>query len=49
MLFRSKYFNIGRLGRDQVADYARRKHLSVADVERWLVSNLGYDPARTTA
>jgi 5-methyltetrahydrofolate--homocysteine methyltransferase len=40
----AKYFNVGRLGRDQIEDYARRKATSVSDVERWLVSNLGYDP-----
>jgi 5-methyltetrahydrofolate--homocysteine methyltransferase len=38
----AKYFNVGRLGRDQVDDYARRKGMSVADVERWLAANLGY-------
>jgi 5-methyltetrahydrofolate--homocysteine methyltransferase len=40
----SRYFNIGRIGRDQVEDYARRKGMSVADLERWLAPNLGYDP-----
>ncbi len=38
----SKYFNIGRLGRDQVEDYAKRKGMSVADMERWLGPSLGY-------
>ncbi len=41
---KAKYFSVGRLGQDQVEDYARRKGMSVADVERWLQSNLGYDP-----
>ncbi|HLV64795.1 MAG TPA: methionine synthase, partial [Polyangiaceae bacterium] len=36
------YFNVGRIGKDQVEDYARRKNMAVADVERWLSSNLGY-------
>jgi 5-methyltetrahydrofolate--homocysteine methyltransferase len=41
---RSQYFVVGRLGRDQVEDYARRKRISVAEAERWLAPNLGYDP-----
>ena len=40
----SQYFQLGRIDRDQVHDYARRKGVSVADVERWLLPNLGYDP-----
>jgi 5-methyltetrahydrofolate--homocysteine methyltransferase len=40
----SHYFNVGALARDQIEDYARRKGMSVAAVERWLVSNLAYDP-----
>ncbi|WP_261557679.1 methionine synthase [Frankia tisae] len=40
----SKYFTVGRIGRDQVADYARRRGLGVGDVERWLRPNLAYDP-----
>jgi 5-methyltetrahydrofolate--homocysteine methyltransferase len=40
----SKYFTVGRLGRDQVEDYAARRHLPVAEVERWLRPNLAYDP-----
>ncbi len=39
------YFTVGRIDRDQVGDYARRKHASVAEIERWLAPNLGYDPA----
>jgi len=38
----SQYFVVGRLGRDQVADYARRKGWTVAQAERWLAPNLGY-------
>ncbi|MGE0556723.1 MAG: methionine synthase [Burkholderiales bacterium] len=41
----SQYFAIGKIDRDQVADYARRKGVSVADAERWLAPVLGYDPA----
>ncbi len=40
----SRYFAVGRIGRDQVEDYARRKGMSVAGVERWLSSNLAYAP-----
>ncbi len=39
----ARYFAVGKIGRDQVEDYARRKQLPVATVERWLASNLGYD------
>ena len=40
----SKYFAVGRIGRDQVEDYAARKGWSVAEAERWLSPNLGYLP-----
>jgi 5-methyltetrahydrofolate--homocysteine methyltransferase len=40
----AKYFNVGRIGRDQVESYAARKGVAVEDVERWLVPNLSYDP-----
>jgi 5-methyltetrahydrofolate--homocysteine methyltransferase len=40
----SQYFVVGRLGPDQVADYARRKGWSVPEAERWLSPNLGYEP-----
>jgi 5-methyltetrahydrofolate--homocysteine methyltransferase len=39
----SRYFTVGRLGRDQVADYAARRGMPLADVERWLRPNLGYE------
>jgi len=38
------YFGVGRIGRDQAADYARRKGLTLRETERWLASNLAYDP-----
>src|SRR5262249_62040810 len=41
----ARYFTVGRLGDDQVASYARRKGESVERVERWLASNLAYEPA----
>ncbi len=40
----ARYFSLGKIGRDQVADYARRKGMSVAEVERWLGPNLNYEP-----
>jgi 5-methyltetrahydrofolate--homocysteine methyltransferase len=40
----SRYIVVGRIDRDQVADYARRKGMSIAAVERWLAPNLGYEP-----
>jgi 5-methyltetrahydrofolate--homocysteine methyltransferase len=40
----SRYFAVGKIGRDQVENYAARKGMSVAEVERWLAPNLGYEP-----
>ena len=40
----SRYFTIGRLGRDQVIDYAKRSQTPLAEMERWLSPSLGYDP-----
>ncbi|NUO34132.1 MAG: methionine synthase, partial [Dermatophilaceae bacterium] len=40
----SQYFVVGRLGRDQVQDYADRKGWTLAEAERWLSANLAYDP-----
>nr|WP_245889354.1 methionine synthase [Knoellia remsis] len=40
----SQYFVVGRLGRDQVEDYAQRKGWTLAEAERWLSPNLGYLP-----
>ena len=40
----SRYFGVGKIGRDQVADYAERKAMSIAEAERWLAPNLSYDP-----
>ncbi len=40
----SQYFVVGRLARDQVEEYARRKGWTLAEAERWLAPNLGYDP-----
>ncbi|WP_233617576.1 MULTISPECIES: methionine synthase [Actinomadura] len=41
----SRYFTVGRIGRDQVEDYAARRGLPLAEVERWLAPNLAYDPS----
>jgi 5-methyltetrahydrofolate--homocysteine methyltransferase len=40
----SRYFAVGKLGRDQIEDYAKRKGMSVAEVEKWLGPYLQYDP-----
>ena len=41
----SQYFGVGKIGRDQVEDYAKRKGMTVDEVQRWLSSNLDYQPA----
>ena len=41
----AKYFAVGKLGRDQIADLAQRKPMPLAEVERWLGPWLNYDPA----
>jgi 5-methyltetrahydrofolate--homocysteine methyltransferase len=40
----SRYFTVGRISRDQVADYARRRNMELQAAERWLRPNLAYDP-----
>jgi 5-methyltetrahydrofolate--homocysteine methyltransferase len=45
----AKYFNVGRIDRDQLESYAKRKGMSEEDAERWLASNLAYDPAAMAA
>ncbi len=40
----AKYFAVGKIGRDQIEDYARRKPMDLRVVERWLAPNLSYDP-----
>ena len=39
----ARYFAVGRIGRDQVDDYAARKHVPVEEAERWLRQNLAYE------
>jgi len=45
----ARYFSIGRIGRDQVEDYAARKGIDLGEAERWLGPVLGYTPAREPA
>jgi 5-methyltetrahydrofolate--homocysteine methyltransferase len=45
----SKYFAVGKLGRDQVLDYHLRKGMTLQEIERWLGPYLNYDPPKTTA
>jgi 5-methyltetrahydrofolate--homocysteine methyltransferase len=40
----ARYFAVGKLGKDQVADYAQRKGMSLSEIERWLGPNLAYEP-----
>ena len=40
----AKYFAVGKIGKDQVADYAQRKQMDLRTVERWLTPNLNYEP-----
>jgi 5-methyltetrahydrofolate--homocysteine methyltransferase len=44
----AKYFNVGRIGRDQAESYAARKGMPLHEVERWLGPNLAYEPAALT-
>jgi 5-methyltetrahydrofolate--homocysteine methyltransferase len=46
---RAKYFNVGRIGRDQLESYAARKGMSLGEVERWLASNLASEPSLAPA
>jgi 5-methyltetrahydrofolate--homocysteine methyltransferase len=39
----SKYFGLGKIEKDQVEDYAKRKNMTVEEIERWLAPNLSYD------
>ncbi len=46
---KAHYFGVAKVERDQVEDYARRKGMSVAEVERWLAPILNYEPAKLEA
>ncbi|HEX4568578.1 MAG TPA: vitamin B12 dependent-methionine synthase activation domain-containing protein, partial [Vicinamibacterales bacterium] len=39
----AKYFNVGRIGRDQVESYAKRRGVSIEEAQRWLGPNLAYE------
>jgi 5-methyltetrahydrofolate--homocysteine methyltransferase len=41
----ARYFNVGRIDRDQLESYAKRKGMTIEETERWLASNLAYDAA----
>ena len=41
----ARYFNLGRIGRDQAESYAKRRGMSIEEVEKWLSPNLAYDAA----
>ena len=38
----SRYFGLGKINKDQVLDYAKRKNMSIEEAERWLAPNLAY-------
>jgi 5-methyltetrahydrofolate--homocysteine methyltransferase len=42
----AKYFNVGRISRDQIESYAQRKKMAIEEAERWLGPYLSYDPAQ---
>ncbi len=45
----SRYFSLGKIELDQVAEYAERKGMTLAEVERWLGPNLNYEPSNSLA
>ena len=45
----ARYFAVARIDRDQAEDYARRRGVPLAEVERWLASNLAYEPKASVA
>ena len=40
------YFGVGKINKDQVEDYAKRRGLSIEEVEKWLAPNLSYSPKK---
>ncbi len=42
----ARYFSVGKVDREQIEDYAKRRGVSVAEAERWLAPVLGYDPTK---
>ncbi len=45
----ARYFSVGKIDRDQVESYAKRKQMTLVEAERWLAPNLGYEPGTDTA
>jgi 5-methyltetrahydrofolate--homocysteine methyltransferase len=45
----AKYFNVGRIGRDQVESYAKRRGVSIEEAEKWLGPNLAYESSEFAA
>ena len=45
----AKYFAVGKVARDQIESFAKRKGMTIDEAERWLAPNLGYDPAKANA
>ena len=45
----SKYFSVGKIARDQVESFAKRKGMSLDEAEKWLSPNLGYEPSEADA
>ena len=43
------YFSVGKIDRDQLESYAKRKGISVVEAEKWLMPNLGYEPNAASA
>ena len=42
---RARYFGVGKINRDQIEDWAKRKGISLTDAECWRAPNLNYDPS----
>ena len=40
----SRYFGLGKINKDQLTDYVKRKGMTLADGEKWLAQNLAYEP-----
>ncbi|MGB5258381.1 MAG: methionine synthase, partial [Woeseiaceae bacterium] len=45
----ARYFAVGKIGRDQLESYAQRQGISIAEAEKWLAPNLGYEPSTVDA
>jgi 5-methyltetrahydrofolate--homocysteine methyltransferase len=45
----SRYFAVGKIGRDQAVDYQLRKEMDLRTIERWLAPNLNYEPGSSAS